>query len=143
VYVTSDGVSFTPTQWPPCSTANALASAGDRLLALGYIVNEPPAVFEWASATESWGELAEYPFDGASVRQSLFVTSGGVFYAGGLLKGASNGGVYRSEDGISWTPVVELEGLRPDMLTVEGDTLYAGATPASGGARIYAMDLCE
>jgi len=142
VYVSSDGVSFTPTQWPPCSSANALASAGDRLFALGH-AGYGWAVFEWASATESWSLLADYPFDYASARQGLFVASGGAFYAGAVLEGASDGGLYRSEDGISWAPVVELEGLRLDTLHIEGDTLYAGATPKSGGAKIYALDLCE
>jgi len=144
VYVSSDGVSFTPTQWPPCSSANALASAGDLFLALGNLnTGTGPAVFEWASATESWSQLADYPFDTTAIAQDLFVTSGGAFYVGAVLKGASNGGLYRSEDGMSWAPVVELEGLRLDTLDVEGDTLYAAATPASGGVKIYALDLCE
>ena len=92
-------------------------------------------MFEWASATESWSKLADYPFDGPSIAQNLFVTSGGAYYAGAVLKGASHGGLYRSKDGISWAPVVELEGLRLDTLNVESDTLYAAATSQIGRRR--------
>lgn len=47
----------------------------------------------------------------------------------------------RSEDGVSWEPVVELDGLRFDTLNVEGDTIFAAATPASGAVKIYSLDI--
>jgi len=143
VYVSSDGVSFTPTHWPPCSSVNALASDGDRLLALGGS-GSARDVFEWAPATESWSKVADYPLYGPGIGQSQFVAGGGAFYAAAALNGMYEGGLYRSEDGVSWAPVVEL-GTRwtLETLNVEGDTLYAAATLTMGGAKIYALDLCE
>ena len=113
----------------------ALASSGDRLLAVGARDEGP--VFEWDSATERFSQVAEYP---GNIPQNRFVASGGVFYA---ATGGFDGGIYRSKDGISWAPVVELEGVRLDVLNLEGDTLYAAGTLPTFGAQIYSLDLCE
>ncbi|HEU5074659.1 MAG TPA: hypothetical protein VFU02_10805 [Polyangiaceae bacterium] len=141
VYVSSDGVSFTPTHWSPCGgSIRALASTGDRLLALD--AGRTGTVFEWDSATERFSKLAEHPFEAWYIAQNRFVASGGAFYAAAYLKESLDSGIYRSEDGISWAPVVELELTRLDVLNLEGDTLYAAATHPPD-TQIYSLDLCE
>ena len=95
-------------------------------------------MMRWDSATERFSYLPEHPFDVRTVYQHRFVASGGAFYAAAFLEGGWDGEIYRSEDGVSWAPVVEQEGLILDVLTVEGDTLFA----ADGGT-IYSLDLCE
>ena len=142
VYVSSDGQSFAPTNWPPCSSAIAMASTGERLLALAY-AGDRASVFDWVPDTQSWTQLAAYPFDNASAASNLFVSHGKAFYAGAVPEGSSSGGLYRSTDGTSWTPIIEQAGLRLDTLTVEGDTLYAAEVPASGGVKIYSLALCD
>jgi hypothetical protein len=119
----------------------ALASTGDRLLALD--AGPEGEVFEWDSATERFSQLAEHPFEVWHIAQNRFVASGGAFYAAAYLKESLDSGIYRSEDGISWAPVVELELTRLHVLNLEGDTLYAAATHPTGGAQIYSLDLCE
>ena len=146
IYVSSDGVSFTPTYWPKCAgSVKALASAGDRLLALG--VDLELEVFEWASATERFSRLEVLSrFEVWSIAQNRFVASGGAFYAAAMLVGGWDGGIYRSQDGVSWAPILELEGMMEetfDVLNLEGDTLYTAVIAGSGGAKIYALDLCQ
>ena len=99
-------------------------------------------VFEWDSATERFSKLAEHPFEAWDIAQNRFVASGGAFYAAARLKESSDSGIYRSEDGISWAPMVELELTKLEVLNLEGDTLYAAATHPPD-VQIYSLDLCE
>ncbi|HEU5074661.1 MAG TPA: hypothetical protein VFU02_10815 [Polyangiaceae bacterium] len=140
VYVSSDGVSFTPTQWVSCAgSVKALASSGDRLLALMDGVHQEGGVqLGWDSARERFSYLPNHPFDVRSIHQHSYVASGGAFYAAAFLEGGWDGGIYRSEDGISWTPLVEQEELILDELNIEGDTLYV-----ADDATIYSLELCE
>ena len=141
VYVSSDGVSFTPTGWWGCG-AQALASTGDRLLALWSENSWQGHVSEWDSANEEWGDEVYHWFYPRSVAQHRFVVSGGAFYAAAFYWSVFTGGIYRTEDGTSWAPVFEKENMTLDVLTVEGgplgDTLYA-----ADDSKIYSLNLCE
>ena len=144
VYVSSDGGSFTPTdRLVGGCAAQALASAGDRLLALSGYSNIAGDVSEWDSASEEWDAVASYWFSAWSMAQYRFVGSGGAFYAAAFSM-TDNGpsGIYRTDDGTSWAPLFESYDFDIDVLTVEGgplrDTLYA-----ADGDTIYSLNLCE
>lgn len=140
VYVSSDGESFTPTLGFSCAgSVKALASNGDQLLALmdGFHM-EGGTVLAWDPTRERFSDLPNHPFDVRTVDQHRFVVRDGVCYAAAFLEGDWDGGIYRSEDGVSWTPIVEQEELILYALNVEADPLYAAA-----GGTIFSVYPCR
>ncbi|MGD8454054.1 MAG: hypothetical protein PVJ57_19750 [Phycisphaerae bacterium] len=143
VYVSDDGVSYTPTVGiPSCDGANWLLAVGDSLLAFTEEC-QPPSnryVYRWDDAIAEWTTVASYPLSRYAPKP---VVHGGYIYAYGQQAGDPSRGIYRSNDlGVTWERVVELEDPVASAFHVHDDTLYIGTfRDASDNGWVYRMAL--
>lgn len=142
VYVSSDGVTFSPTAGiDGCRSANVLLAVGDELLLTNHYGPDGSDVrlYRWDESLETWTDWAPYALTQSAPAP---VVLNDTIFAYGQLPGDASPGVYCSADlGLMWERVVELTNPDASAFAAFGNTLYIGTNKdADGFPRIYALN---